>query len=147
MYRACCQRNDDISMLTITGFNLTAFHRLLHYIEPHLRKHKRGPSRTLPPHAELSLTLHYLCGSVSEKHLCQIFGVALTTVNRTINRVITILDNLLPDIPEAEIRWPTPVSTNITSDAVITSTSFHVIEPFVLSFFLVIYSISFTRTK
>ena len=110
LYDSCRRRNDDISMLTVCGVDIATFHFILEAIQPFMNRSRSGRPRILPPHAELALTLHYLNGTIQEKHLCQIFGITLSTVNRTIHRVLDALNNVLPMLDDAKIKWPTPVS-------------------------------------
>ena len=101
---------DDVSFYTTTGLDRKTFNFLLQQISPVLVKdNKVGRRRALPLHGELSLALHYL-GGCPDKYLCVIFGVTLSTVNRTIHRVLNCLEHILPNLQEARIRWPTEVS-------------------------------------
>ena len=75
-------------------------------------KFKSGPSKSgRPPrvrdhHCVLSLLLHSYCSPADRKTWCELFGIAPSTLSRTLIRAEIALLETLNATKEAEIRWP-----------------------------------------
>jgi hypothetical protein len=67
-----------------------------------------GRHPTLDTYAKLGITLHYLNSTMQQKSLCQIFGCSPAITCRAIDQCLNALVEVLPGLPEACIKWPTP---------------------------------------
>lgn len=64
-------------------------------------------ARSLDAAGALGLALHYLASSMPSTSLQEIFAIIPSTVSRYIDFTLSILLQVLRNLPEAEIRWPT----------------------------------------
>lgn len=69
----------------------------------------RPGARSLDAAGGLGLYLHWLCSTIRETSLQQIFALVPMTVNRYIAFAQKILLEVLHGIPDGEIAWPTDV--------------------------------------
>lgn len=68
---------------------------------------KRGrPSRVRDHHCVLSLLLHSYCSPADRKTWCELFGVAPSTLSRTLIKAEMALLETLNASKEADISWP-----------------------------------------
>jgi hypothetical protein len=55
----------------------------------------------------LGLVLHFLCGAMAERTLCQLFGIVPASLSRYLNVSLVALHlTLRRDVPEAKVAWP-----------------------------------------
>jgi hypothetical protein len=64
-------------------------------------------ARSLDAPGALGLVLHYLCSTMNETALQQIFALVPTVLSRYIQFTMPILLDVLREIPEGMIAWPT----------------------------------------
>ncbi|KAF8602993.1 hypothetical protein BDV93DRAFT_580586 [Ceratobasidium sp. AG-I] len=74
--------------------------------------------RSLAAEGALGLLLHHLCSTMNETGLQLIFAIVPSVLSRYINFGLDILLQVLRQIPEATISWPTPEEMQTYSEAI-----------------------------
>jgi hypothetical protein len=102
---------DDSSLLNLIGFTRTTFQKILrefskYYIVKSGVGKKGRPTTFADKGAVLSMLLHFYTGSMELKTLCELFGVPLSTLSRSLSKAETALSMALKNLPDARIKYP-----------------------------------------
>lgn len=101
---------DDSDLICTMGFDRQAFLRIHAVFDTLLPKARTGCPRILDSYGSLGLALHWLNSMMGGKHLCMIFGLVPASVSTYLGEAMDVLRQSLRLMPEARIRWPTPVN-------------------------------------
>lgn len=91
------------------GLDRNAFSYLHGFFKAELasrRSDKRGRPRLIDSSGSLALALHHLNSTMTETVLCQLFGLVPGTVSTRLNEALSVLDVVLPKLPECFIGLP-----------------------------------------
>ena len=102
------ERGDDESFFHLTGLNRRAFRMLMEYIFDldEFTRRRRGRPRLLGPDGYLGLVLFYMGSTMTNKHLCLIFGTTPSVCSRAINWMLKKIVRALRDHPFARVKFP-----------------------------------------
>jgi hypothetical protein len=102
---------DDGDFIAAMSIDRSSFDHLYKsfckYYSVKLRKGSRGRPMKLNKRGILALILHYYTGTLEQKSLCQIFGVAPATCCVLLKQGQLALNRTLKDEPDAAVKWPT----------------------------------------
>lgn len=104
-------RGNDTAFLNLMGLTRGAFMDLLgvfsdYYIVRSGPGRRGRPPKLCDKAMVLGLLLHYYCGTMEIKSLCEIFHVPPSTCARIIAEAEVALLDALRVVPEAQFRWP-----------------------------------------
>jgi len=113
------QNYEDWAFITTMGVNTSTFHLILEAGFGHLWHtrpiprpdayaaiHPRAGRRSLDAAGGLGLVLHWLSSTMRQVSLQQIFALVPSTVSRYLSFALSILLEVLRQIPHATITWP-----------------------------------------
>jgi hypothetical protein len=119
-WQALYDSQNDRAFITTMGFDVNAFHYILHSGFAAAWNSRPIPRSDVAPNAEplpgrrsldaaggLGLILHYLNSTMHDVSLMQIFALVPSTVSRYLSFALQILLELLRRLPEGQIQWPT----------------------------------------
>lgn len=112
--------NDFLSITSLTrrsfGYLLTKFKD--EYVFNWTTRRGGRPSRVRDYHCVLSILLHSYCSPAHDKTWSELFGVAPSTLSRTLQKAEIALEKALCKMREARIVWPTLVEQVVMADKV-----------------------------
>eukprot|EP00644_Phytophthora_capsici_P009887 jgi/Phyca11/119534/e_gw1.39.386.1 len=103
---------DDGAFINTVAIPVAAFERLLlsftaHYVVKSGPGKRGRPPRFCSINNVLACLLHFYAHAVEHKTLCEMFGAPPSTLSRVLSNAEVALHKALPEVPEAQIRWPT----------------------------------------
>ena len=113
------ENHEDRTFITTMGVDTSTFHSILEvgfghlwYTRPIIRPdmrtaiHARAGKRSLDAAGGLGLVLHWLSSTMQQVSLQQIFALVPSTVSRYLRFALSILLEVLRQMPHAAITWP-----------------------------------------
>jgi hypothetical protein len=94
------------SFLTIVGMTRNVFRELKRYLFVNYNEGRVGRPHSMPNSTMLGIILIYLGSCMRTKDLCLIFGIAPTTLQRVINKMLYMINTKLIKHEFAKVEWP-----------------------------------------
>ena len=118
-WRRLYERHEDQAFITTMGVDTATFRTILgagfgslwysHTIprtDTHTSGHPRAGRRSLDAEGGLGLVLHWLSSTMRQVSLQQIFALVPSTVSRYLRFALSILIEVLRQMPSAMVAWP-----------------------------------------